>query len=246
MAMMNIAERQSHTFYNGIEDYFSMENFHKLEALMKPMKEKAGTYLFWEGDSASNFYFVRSGRLKLMKTTEDGKDLILSIAKKGELLGDYSGLGNAFHSYTAAILEDVEIGVIDVQDLHNLLFEFGSFSMEFMNWLGVTYQKNQSKFRDLLLFGKKGALASTLIRMSNTYGIIRADGIKLDVKLTNTEIGDFIGMTRESVNRFLNQWRDEGTIAIVDGHIIIRKLSDLRGVCKCPTDAPCPVQVCRI
>ncbi|MGO4889886.1 Crp/Fnr family transcriptional regulator [Anaerobacillus sp. MEB173] len=246
MAMVNLAAKQENTFYNGIKDFFSSENFHKLEELMKPIKEKAGSYLFWEGDQAKNFYFVRSGQLKLMKTTEDGKDLILSIAKKGELLGDYTGLGNGFHSYSAITLEDVEIGMVSMKDIHNLLCQFGSFSMEFMNWLGVTYQKNQSKFRDLLLFGKKGALASTLIRMGNTYGIMRADGIKIDVKLTNTEIGDFIGMTRESVNRFLNQWRDEGTISIEDGYIIIRKLSALREVCNCPKDTPCPVAICRI
>ena len=246
MAMMNPVRQQANTLDGGIHDYLSIDNFYKLESLMNPIKETAGSYLFWEGDKSTKLYFVRSGQIKLLKATEEGKELILSIVKKGELFGEYGGNGETYHSYSAEILEDVELGVIQLKDLQQLMCQFGTFSMEFMNWLSVNYQKNQTKFRDLLLFGKKGALASTLIRMSNTYGVLRADGIKLDVKLTNTEIGDFIGMTRESVNRFLNQWKEEGTIAFDRGHIVIRRLSDLQCVCKCPTFAPCSKDICRI
>ena len=240
------AVKQTNSFNGGICKYLSQDNFNKLEALMNPIKEEAGSYLFWEGDKSSKLYFVRSGQIKLVKATEDGKELILSIVNNGELIGEYGGNIETNHSYSAEILEDVEIGVIQLKDLQNLMCQFGDFAMEFMNWLGVNYQKIQAKFRDLLLFGKKGALASTLIRMSNSYGILRADGIKINVKLTNAQIGDFIGMTRETVNRFLNQWKDEGTIDIEKGHIVIKSLSQLRGVCSCPTFAPCPKEICRI
>ena len=70
-----------------------------------------------------------------------------------------------------------------------------------MKRMGVHHQKTQSKFRDLILHGKKGALYSTLIRMTNSYGVHQGDGILIDLSLTNQELANFCGMSREVVNR---------------------------------------------
>jgi CRP/FNR family transcriptional regulator len=99
----------------------------------------------------------------------------------------------------------------------------------------LTHRATQSKFRDLLLFGKSGALASTLIRLSNTHGEEHEEGIYLRIKLKHTEIADLIGTTREGVNRMLSAWKEEGTINIVSGHNIIRGIEDLRKISNCPT-----------
>jgi hypothetical protein len=93
---------------------------------------------------------------------------------------------------------------------------------------------------------KPGALASTLIRMSNTYREKREDGIHLQLKLTNTEMADLIGTSREGVNRMLNMLKDEGTISLVKGNIVIHRLADLRKMCKCPTFPACPTAICRL
>ena len=65
--------------------------------------------------------------------------------------------------------------------------------------------KNETRFRDLLLHGKKGALLSTLIRLTNTYGVKQKDGsILIDCALTNQELANFCATSREVVNRILN------------------------------------------
>lgn len=74
--------------------------------------------------------------------------------------------------------------------------------------MGQMHRVTQSKFRDLMLFGNPGALCSTLIRLSNTSGEESGRHILISKKLTNSELGELIGATRESVNRlfltFLN------------------------------------------
>lgn len=232
--------------HGGIGEIFSKENFNKFLSIMTFSQVKAGNYLFWEGDESDKLYYLHSGMVKLRKSTEEGKDLILSIMKKGDLLGEYGGSVNKFHGYSAEIIKDAEIGIIKIQNLENLIIQNGDFAVEFLNWIGLNNRVIQSKFRDLLLFGKTGALASTLIRLSNSYGVKSADGIVLGIKLTNTEIADFVGMTRESVNRLFNTWKDEGTIGTVNGHIVIRNMEDLRGICNCPSYPSCPKEICRI
>ncbi len=247
MTVCNRATDEQHsTSLNGITSLLSVENIEKLQSIMYPMNLKAGAYLFWEGDPAGKLFYIRSGKVKLRKSTEEGKDFILSIMHKGDLLGEFGGTGELFYSFSAEVLEDAEIGIIQIKDLEVLLYQNGFLAVEFMHWLGLMHRTTQSKFRDLLLFGKPGALASTLIRMSNSFGIQSADGLVINVKFTNTEIADMIGTARESVNRMLGSWKDDGTICMQNGQIVIQRIDNLRRICNCPSYPGCPKEICRI
>ncbi|GAA3320238.1 hypothetical protein GCM10020331_030400 [Ectobacillus funiculus] len=74
-------------------------------------------------------------------------------------------------------------------------------------------RKQHTKFRDLVLYGKKGALYSTLIRMTNSYGVPVENGILLDVQMTNQDLANFSSTTRESVNRALNELKGMGILS---------------------------------
>ncbi len=230
----------------GIEGYISEDNFKLLKEIMYPRKTEAGQYLFWEGDAADYLFFLHSGRVKITKSTEDGKDMIMSIQQKGDLVMEMGGFTESLHQYSAEVLLDAEVGVIQRKDLEILLYRHGDFAIEFMSWMSLMHRLTQSKFRDLLLYGKTGALASTLIRLSNSFGIATPEGIRIDIKLTNSELADIIGATRESVNRMLGDMKSAGTLTTKNGHLIIKKLSDLRETCHCPTFPECPVEICRI
>ncbi|MCI3920877.1 Crp/Fnr family transcriptional regulator [Paenibacillus sp. TRM 82003] len=249
---MRIEELQSYNKENtqktGIANYVTEEQFAALESMMVFKKVKKGAYLFWEGDVADRLYYIRSGQVKLLKSTEEGKDLILSIQQKGDLIAEMGGFQDSTHSYSGRVMADAEIGVIYTKDLASLFGNHGGMSLPFMYWLGLTQRIMQSKFRDLLLYGKPGALASTLIRLANTYGVAKPSGtIHVKLKLTNSEFGDMIGATRESVNRMLSEWKDNGTLDFIDGKLVIYRLEDLRAICNCPNGgAGCPLEMCRL
>lgn len=226
--------------------YFTTEQLEKLEGIMHERHTVAGTYLFWEGDELGKLYYVKSGAVKIIKSTEDGKNLILSILNEGDLVGEMSGNGSEYFGYSAEVVEDAKIGVIDQSDLEKLLIEHGDFSVSFIKWMSTTNMKLQTKFRDLLLYGKTGALASTLIRMSNTYGVECDDGIQMKIRVNNTELADMIGATRESVNRMLSSFREDGTISMREGRIVIHDIDELRTICACPSFPRCPPEICRL
>lgn len=230
----------------GIENFFSEEQFSRIQELMYPKRAEAGSYLFWEGEPTGKMYYIRSGKVKLRKSTEEGKDFILSILQPGDMLCEPEDGMRGVHSFSAEVIENAELGVIQWKDLEILLYRHGDFAVRFLNWTALMHRVTESKFRDLLLFGKPGALASTLIRLANSYGIVCADGIRISLKLTNAELADFIGTTRESVNRMLSALKDEGTIDTVKGRIIILNLNALRQMCHCPECPSCPKEICRI
>jgi CRP/FNR family transcriptional regulator len=231
----------------GFAQYVTEEQLGAMEAMMQWKKAAKGSYLFWEGDEADKLYYVRSGQIKLMKSTEEGKDLIVSVLQKGDLIAEMGGFQDSKHGYSAQAMQNAEIGIFSKKDLSVLFARNDGLSLQFMYWLGLSQRVVQSKLRDLLLYGKPGALASTLIRMANSCGALEKDGsYRIDLKLTNSELGDMIGATRESVNRMLSDWKDAGTLDVVDGKLRIVRIDDLRRQCNCPTGSPCPLEVCRL
>jgi|SRR5690625_316111 len=104
-------------------------------------------------------------------------------------------------------------------------------------------RRDQRRIYDLISHGKKGALYSTLIRLSNSYGKKKADGILIDIPLINQEMANFCGKARESVNRSLNQLRKANIITIDKAYITIKDLDYLRTEINCEM---CPVVLCTI
>src|SRR5699024_4827480 len=119
-----------------------------------------------------------------------------------------------------------------------------SLAVETMKWSSNHMRKFQSKMRDLLLNGKKGALYSTLIRLSNSYGIKQHDGIIIDLPLTNQELAKFCSCTRESVNRMLGELRKQNVLTIYHNKkILIKDIQFLRNENNCEN---CPIEICNI
>ena len=104
-------------------------------------------------------------------------------------------------------------------------------------------RKQHSKFRDLLLYGKKGALYSTLIRLSNSYGQEIDEGILITVPLTNQELANYSATARESLNRMLGELRRENIIEMRDGLILIKDIDFLKKEIQCEN---CGKEICNI
>ena len=120
----------------------------------------------------------------------------------------------------------------------------GALTFEFFKWYSDHIRKIQSKQKDLLLNGKKGALYSTLIRLTNSYGVEHREGILIDIILTNQNLADFCACTRESINRMLSELKKQEIISYDDsGKIIIHDIDFLRESNGCTN---CPIEICNI
>lgn len=227
----------------GIFAFFSEENFHKLQSIMYVKHAEKGDYLFWEGDVADKLYYVMKGGVRITKLSETGKSFILSLHQTGDLFGQIDPFQNSVQSYSAEVTEDCEIGVIQRKDLEVLLWQHGDLAIEFMKWMGLMHRMTETKFRDLMMYGKPGALCSLLIRLSNSYGVPNGEHTLINYKINHTEMADMIGATRESVNRMLSDMKKEDALEIQNGHIVIKDLTYLRDVCHCEN---CPKEICRM
>jgi len=235
VAMMNKGSYNTQSFSN--------QNFVKLEELMYEQQVKRGEKIYWEGNDCNHLYYLKSGAVKLTKSSDEGKDLVLYHFQAGDLFGEIGDDSHVLNSFSAEAMTDCSLGVIQQKDLETILWQNGDLAVEFMKWMGYMQRFTQTKLRDLMFFGKHGALASTLIRIANTYGIEEGNTIRMTTKFTNTEIADLIGATRETVNRMLNQFKKDNIIAYENGTIMIKDLEQLKAICHCEG---CPKNICRL
>lgn len=222
---------------------FTDESLAHLKSIMYEHHIPKGTNIFWEGDRADKLYYLKEGSVKLLKSADDGKDLVLYYFREGDFFGETESFSNEVCGFTAEALSDCTIGIIQQGDLEVLLWQHGDLAIEFMKWMGFMHRFTQLKLRDLLFYGKSGALASTLVRMANSYGFEKDGAIHFTVSFTNYDLADLIGATRETVNRMLNHMKKEHIIDYKNGSIVIRDLEYIKSICHCEG---CPKEVCRL
>ncbi|MEK4228485.1 Crp/Fnr family transcriptional regulator [Solibacillus sp. FSL H8-0538] len=208
-------------------------------------KAEKGSHIFQEGERAESIFLIQSGTIQISKETESGKELTIRICSNEGLIGEsllFCKLN--YHATTAKALEASELLVVHNDALELLLTEHPSLMMDYLKWIQTENMKNQSRLRDLVLHGKKGALFSTLIRLANTYGEFRSENeIYINYALTNTEMANLCATSREMINRMLNDLKKHGVITIGKGYITILDLQFLKDEIDCEN---CPLSICRI
>lgn len=230
----------------SLSTVFTPEQLDNLASVMHTKKYSAGSFLFWEGDEAIAVYWVLKGRIKLRKSTSDGKDLLLSILQPDDMIADIDSWDTA-HRYSAEAIDEVEVGIIPRLQLEMLMCKYGDFAYRYAMWMGLIQRKTESKLRDLLMGGKNVALASTLIRLCNSFGEKEDGKIHIDIKLTNNELAELVGTTREGVNRLLAAMKKDGIVCSEGtGYLTVTNLAALKEMAGCPGCPACPKEICRL
>lgn len=216
----------------------------KIEHLFMVKDIEKNVNLFINGEPADHLFFILSGRVRTSIQTLDGKEITLTISQKDELIGEYLLFQpDILYTTSAIMLEAGQVAVIKRAALEALVREDMDLAIEMMKWMGTSCRRKQLKFRDLLLYGSKGALISILIRMSNSYGEQTDEGVKINLPLTNQNLADFVGSTREGVNRILNKLKNEKVLSFDNKFIIVHNLEILKQSIDCENCSP---EICRI
>lgn len=221
----------------------------KIHALFKNngvfIKVDKDSKIFLEGERAEEIFFIESGAIQISQETESGKELTMRICGPNSIIGEGSLFCHlTYNSMTAKVLEPSTLYVLSRKSMEQLLTEHPIMMVEYLKWLQIENFKHQSRLRDLILNGKKGALFSTLIRLTNTYGKTLVDGaIVIDFPLTNSELANLCGTSREMINRMLNDLKKHHILTFAKGYITIHNLKFLKDEIACEN---CPLHICRI
>jgi CRP-like cAMP-binding protein len=187
----------------------SMDQVSKLK-VMNPYKK--GQVLFAEGAPNFGLYCINSGKIKVTKTSGDGKETILRIAGPGDILGHQNILTNENNLVTATMIEDGTVCFVDRKFILELIQKETSISMNIIRKLSAEMAASEVRNASMSNKSVKERLADLLLSLKNSYGIKEDHRVRLDIKLTREEMASIVGTANETIIRFISEFKEEGIL----------------------------------
>lgn len=209
---------------------FSALSERDLDALIsvaRTVKLAARAQLFHKGDQGTQVYVVIRGTLKALTTSEEGDDVVFSILGEGEVFGEIALLGRPQRTATVTAITACELLVIDRRDFLAFLRSHPEAAIELLSVLAERLTRVSELVEDTLFLNLPVRLAKKLVHLTRRHGERVADGVKIDLKLSQEEWGDLVGATRESINKLLRSWTETGLITLEQGYVVIHRPHDL-------------------
>ena len=199
----------------------------RLVAFTRWSQPKARTVLFRKSDPGTNMMVVRKGRVKACTHSEDGKELVLNMFGPGDVFGEVALLDGSPRTADAVTIDDCDLLVLDRRDFVPFLLEHSDASVRMLEVLTHRLRRTTQLLEDVAFREGPSRLARRFVHLAEFSGRKVDDGIFVDMPLSQQQLGNMVGMTRESINKQLRQWRDEGLISWARGYYTINDLDQL-------------------
>jgi len=203
----------------------------EIEKLIIERKYQKGRIIFMEGEPGEAIYFLKSGRVKITKQSEDGREHILHFINPGEVFAEVVLFDDKGYPATAEVIENAEVGLIKNRDMEKIILNNSGLALIMLKIMARRLRLSQQQINELALMDATRRLAATLLQLAKQHGVQQPDkSLKIDLTLTNQELANLIGTSRETANRILSDFRRQKIIALKKQYIFIldnQKLNNL-------------------
>ncbi|MFQ5329782.1 MAG: Crp/Fnr family transcriptional regulator [Thermodesulfobacteriota bacterium] len=186
--------------------------------------------IYLEGEPCSGFYVIRTGRIKLISSSRDGKEQILKILQAGELFGMEVFHEGKRHSNTAIAMDDGDLCFVSQGDFFRILAKEPSIARKVIIALSRELNQAYDKIGSMGLMNAREKMAHLLCTLASEYGVAENGVVRLHLTLSRMEIAELLGITQETSIRLLKGFKNEGLIDIRRKEIVINALERLKAV----------------
>lgn len=172
-----------------------------------------GARLFAEGEPPASLFLIESGHLKLVKHSEDGRDIILRIAMPGDLLGGVSAFGRRPHPFTAQAMVPVAALRVAGADFAAIMAAQPIVARWTVDVLTEQLVEAHDAMKSLATERAERRIARQLVKLADVAGRPVAEGVAITVPLSRQDLADLAGTTVETAIRVLSRWRRAGLVA---------------------------------
>ena len=186
-----------------------------------------GATIFSKNDDGSSMMAVLAGRVRIGNVSLDGKEVMLNVIGPGEIFGEIALLDGKPRSADAVALEDTTLMVVERRHFLPFLFHNETMMERLLAVLCDRLRRTSLALEEIALFDLPARLARVLTKLAEDYGRPvageRGGGTKIDLKLSQRDLSTLVASSRESVNKQLRVWRENGTIGHQNGHLVVLK-----------------------
>ncbi|MBS3811305.1 MAG: Crp/Fnr family transcriptional regulator [Halanaerobiales bacterium] len=212
--------------------YFSHLNDDELKMINQITtlkKYKKDEIIFFEDEPGKKVYIIKKGKVKVLKMNKNGDQHILNIFEKNDILAEVIVFDRENYPATAIAISDVACYSLNRDNLSQMFLEHPQITIKVMRVISARLRRAQQNIRDLGLKDSQSRLASLLYHLALKHGDKnKSNQISISVLLTQQELANMIGTTRETVSRILKSIEGKNIIKISRKNIIINNIKKLK------------------
>jgi len=178
---------------------------------------------------------VAAGKLKVVAPRNGGRDATLHILGPGDVFGEVALFQPGGRTARVAAIEESVLMVIDHRDFLDLLSRSAELSRRLLALLAARLKNTIQHFDETTSLEAPQRLARKILLLAEQLGVPEGGGIVLTLRLSQTELGELVDSTRQTVNRLLRAWQEAGIVDTTGGRLVVRDMAALRAAAEAPS-----------
>ena len=199
-------------------------------ALTKEITEvdlSRGATLFHEGDPGDQLYFIVSGKIKLGRTASDGRENLVAVMGPGEIFGEMALFDPSPRSTSATAVSETRLAGLKHENLRKVIQHSPEVSAQLLQALARRLRRTNENLADLVFSDVPGRVAKALLDLADRFGRPATDGILVAHELTQEELAQLVGASRETVNKALADFASRGWLRLEPRSVVIMDVERL-------------------
>lgn len=204
------------------------DSLRELDAIVRRRGFRAGEVIFHRDDPGQVLYVIRAGKVRIYISSPEGQEVVLAVFGPGDYFGELALLDGQPRSASAIAIEPVEVYALQRSDFINAVNHHPRIAIQVMNVLSRRLRQTDAMIEDLLFLDVHGRVAKKLLELAELHGVRTLEGIRIDLRLTQSDLAALVGASRESVNKVMGYFVDKRFISTEKRKITILRLAELR------------------
>jgi CRP-like cAMP-binding protein len=217
---------QAMPFFAGLSE----RDWEKVIDLFSERQYQKDDYIFLEGEAPEALYIIRTGKVKVLRHSTDGKDVVLRVGGPGHLLGTVAVFDGGGYPGTAQVIEECTALVIARNDCLTLVNRYPVFALAVISDLGSRLRSSAEQIRSLAVERVEQRIARVLLKLAETAGSDSPEGRVIEMPLTRQDVADMTGTTVETAIRVMSKFRRLELIKTRRGKVVLVELAALQEI----------------
>ncbi len=218
-----------------------LQRFRLLDAMTPPQMQmimkmtrmlevKRGQRIYLEGDPSDQLFLLKVGVVKISTSAADQQETILAFLYPGDIFGELAMIEDSPRDHLATAHEDVVLCALSRDLLLRMAHETPALGYQITKVMGLRLKRFRTRIEELLYKSAHARIAHTLLDLASDYGIPDNEGILVPLRLNQADLGNLVGLARETVNTVLQDFKQRGLVEAGRRNIRIIDPTRLRAV----------------
>jgi CRP/FNR family transcriptional regulator, nitrogen oxide reductase regulator len=204
----------------------------KINDLFEDREVTAEQTIYFEGDPGECLYLVAIGKVKLMRHTSSGREVLLDILRGGEYFGNLATISGRGYTETAIAQTDGCVLRVSAWSFEKVLRDYPEVTMKMLHAVGERLEESQEIVKQLSVYSADQRVAASLVRLAKKLGEQKQEGVLIQLPFSRHDLAAMTGATIETVSRVMSHFAAEGLISTGRKWVSINDLKGLEKIVK--------------